>query len=450
MELTTMASPARARHGSYIFQRPGSPNWYVQLRSPDKRKVESLHTSDKLQAEIAASPMIAAHKAKLQAARPRFETVWKQRYAPRLQPYDANDEKIVASERELTFYNTAGEFLRTEPNGGRAFQLVTNNENVGDSNSRLAAAFLNDDGTSRFDQAARPTVAAKTGDDAIFDNYVKHGARKGRGLDGYPLKEATAVWELFRQLTPGKALKDCDRNDGRLLVAEYQKQKPQPTLPTIQKKINWLCAMVEFYNAEKKPDQPALFNAFSGIVPQRTVQEKRAAARKSLDDADVKACKAKLGTLSDKDQLLFRLLEATGMRLSEAFQIKSEEPRNGGPRFVIVGNKTENSLRRVPLPKSVLQHLPTTINAPLFVGDIKATSRRFTEFLRETVKIKDPKKVLYSLRHRAKDRARDLDFPEKIGEAIFGRDDGKDTGDNYGEGFAISKLKTYIDKISIL
>ena len=58
--------------------------------------------------------------------------------------------------------------------------------------------------------------------------------------------------------------------------------------------------------------------------------------------------------------------------------------------------------------------------------------------------------MLYSLRHRAKDRARDLDFPDKIGEAIFGRDDGKDTGDNYGEGFPIRKLKTWIDKISVL
>ena len=58
-----------------------------------------------------------------------------------------------------------------------------------------------------------------------------------------------------------------------------------------------------------------MVNPFSGIVPQRTPQEKQAAKRKSLDDADVKACKAKFGTLGKKDQLLFRLLEATGMRL---------------------------------------------------------------------------------------------------------------------------------------
>lgn len=443
-----MASPARASYGDYIFQRPGSSNWYVQLRSPDGRKVVSLKTRDKLQAQIIASPMVAEHRAKLYAARRRFETVWKHAMEPGREHAGPDGDKIVATDRELIHIGHNGSVLKIEPNGGRALQPMKNNESVGPANWRLAAAFLNADGSPRFDEAARPTVAAKTSDDLIFDNYVKHGARKGRGLDGYPLKEATAVWELFRQLTGGKVLKNCDRNDGRLLVAHYQQEGLQ--LPSIQKKVTWLCAMVEFYNAEKKPDQPALFNPFSSIVPRRTVQEKQAAKRKSLSDADVKACKAKLDTLSKSDQLLFRLLEATGMRLGEAFHIKHEEPADSGVRFAWVGNKTENSLRRIPFPKSVLPYLPKKIDGPLFADDIKATSKRFTEFLRDVVKIEDPKKVLYSLRHRAKDRARDLEFPDKIGEAIFGRDDGKDMGDDYGDGFSIRKLKTWIDKISVL
>ena len=28
-----MATAERGRHGSYIFQRPGSANWYIKLRS---------------------------------------------------------------------------------------------------------------------------------------------------------------------------------------------------------------------------------------------------------------------------------------------------------------------------------------------------------------------------------------------------------------------------------
>ena len=31
---------ARARHGSYIFQRPSSVNWYIKLRSPGGKRIE--------------------------------------------------------------------------------------------------------------------------------------------------------------------------------------------------------------------------------------------------------------------------------------------------------------------------------------------------------------------------------------------------------------------------
>ena len=103
----------------------------------------------------------------------------------------------------------------------------------------------------------------------------------------------------------------------------------------------------------------------------------------------------------------------------------------------------------MPLPKSVLPYLPAKIKKPLFEGLSSSASHRFTEFLRETVGITDPKKVLYSLRHRAKDRLRDLDCPEKISEALFGRDE-VTTGDDYGKGFSIKKLKKWVDKISAL
>jgi integrase len=76
-----------------------------------------------------------------------------------------------------------------------------------------------------------------------------------------------------------------------------------------------------------------------------------------LDDGDIKACKRSLNKLDDKDQLLLRLLATTGMRLSEAFEISGEKTERG-IRYVIVGNKTEQSLRRVPLPAHALPYLP--------------------------------------------------------------------------------------------
>ena len=103
---------ARARHGSYLFQRPGSSNYYVKLRSPgDKRKELSLGTPDRREAEVLAGPMITAHKAALLAARPHLQTVRK------LEPGEhpgPDGGKIVANERELIYLNHNGAYLRTE------------------------------------------------------------------------------------------------------------------------------------------------------------------------------------------------------------------------------------------------------------------------------------------------------------------------------------------------
>ena len=79
----------------------------------------------------------------------------------------------------------------------------------------------------------------------------------------------------------------------------------------------------------------------------------------------MKAIKRNLARLDKADQLLVRLLASTGMRISEAFEIDGEE-KERGVRYVIVGKKTEQSLRRVPLPAAVLPYLPKSIKGPLF------------------------------------------------------------------------------------
>ena len=107
---------ARARHGTYLFQRPGSANWYVKLRSGGQRIERSLGTTDKLQAEAFAGSMITAHKAALLAARPHLQTVRKLEPGERPGP---DGGKIVANERELIYLNHNGGYLRTEPNAAQ-------------------------------------------------------------------------------------------------------------------------------------------------------------------------------------------------------------------------------------------------------------------------------------------------------------------------------------------
>jgi site-specific recombinase XerC len=134
-------------------------------------------------------------------------------------------------------------------------------------------------------------------------------------------------------------LKDADRDDGRKLVAYFEAQGLKSA--SIRKKIGWLTAAVNLAINEGR----LKFNPFASIVPKRDDKQRRL----PLNEADMEECKRNLDKLSESDQLLFRVLASTGMRLSEAFEIDNEE-REKGCRYVIVGKKTEQSLRRVPLP----------------------------------------------------------------------------------------------------
>ena len=416
-----------ARKTDYLFQRAGSSNWWIKLQSPGKRVEKSLHTSDRKQAEIIALPMIAHHKAALLAARPRFETAWRYEYEPSADLQNGpNRERVAASATELKFYGPDGKLLRTTPNGGPTVRIVN-------LQHRLGIPFV-DERMIAFTEVAGARAKPKTDDDKVLETYIEH-----RKITGYIEREARDVWALFKALTDGKPLKDCDRDDGRKLVAHFEAKGLKSA--TIEKKIAWLNAAVNLAIREGR----LKFNPFASIVPR--VRDKT--RRLPLADADIKAIKRNLARLDEADQLLVRLLASTGMRLSEAFEIDGEE-KERGVRYVIVGKKTEQSLRRVPLPAAVLPHLPTSINGPLFdrsknVDPSDAASKRLNRFL-DDCGIVDKRKVVHSFRHRAQDRLRAAECPEDIRWSILGHEE-ETVADSYGTGFSVPQLKKWIDKI---
>src|SRR5579862_861478 len=220
---------ARARHGSYLFQRPGSSNWYVRLRSPNQTIVKSLKTADKAEAEIIAlsgfplddgtTVSIATHKAALKAARPKIEQSWRREFEPGLHT-GPDGGTIAADERELRYYNHNGALLRTVPNGGTAFQIVGGPLTV----RSLAEAFIEADfGDGRGERTKAPT---KNSDDKLFETYLEHGGRNKTGVHGHFRREAESMWALFKRLTDNKPLKDCTRTEGRLLVTYLRGDDP--------------------------------------------------------------------------------------------------------------------------------------------------------------------------------------------------------------------------------
>jgi integrase len=408
------------RQTDYLFLRPGSRNWHIKLQFPGHRVEKSLRTSDRREAEVRALPMIADHKAKLLATRPRIEPTWQHQYKPGREHVGPDGGRIIATERELIHLDAEGRIVGQSSNGEPAYQLVGLERRLG-----LPFPVL-----IEVTEKVRPTVAVKNSDDAIFETYLKHA-----NVTGYYEREARAVWALYKQLADSKPLKDATRDDGRKVVGYFENQNIKSA--TIKKKVGWLTAAVNLAIKEGR----LKFNPFSSIVPKRDDKQKRL----PLDEADIKNAKRNLDRLDESDALLFRLLACTGMRLSEAFEIDSEW-KESGCRYVIVGKKTEQSLRRVPLPAGMLAHLPKSIKGPLFQGDARTASKRLNRFLNE-IGIADPRKVVHSLRHRAQDRLRAAGCPEDCRWAILGHEE-KTVAAGYGEGFPVPLLKRWIDKIS--
>jgi integrase len=397
----------------YLFLRNGSRNWHVKLQSPGGERVEkSLGTSDRAQAEILALPFIQAHKVRLLEARPGVQVSWRHRFAPGQEHITPDGERIIADDRELIFLNHNGAIVRKAPNGEFAVALPP---------LREQKAIVR-----RDEQRQRTATSA---DDALIETYLKH-----KNATGYYEREARAAWALFKQLTNGTPLKDASRDDGRKLVDYYEKQDLKSA--TIQKKIGWLNAAVNLAIDEAK----LKFNPFSSIVPERDDKQRRL----PLSETDIRNVKRNLDQLDEGDQLLFRVLATTGMRLSEAFEIDGEM-KERGCRYMIVGRKTSQSLRRVPLPAAVLPFLPRKIGERLFPGDARGASKRLNRFLKK-VGIGDRRKVVHSLRHRAQDRLRAAGCPEDCRWAILGHE--KETvAAGYGEGFPVPLLRRWIDKI---
>ena len=140
----------------------------------------------------------------------------------------------------------------------------------------------------------RPTLATKTGDDAILETYLK----KHANVTGYFEREARDMWALYKTLTGSKPLKDADREDGRKLVQHLKDQGMKSA--SIQKRVGWLRAAINLAIKDRKECKSWL-NPFAGIVPKGDDKERRL----PLSDADMKECKANFDKLSDSINCCF-------------------------------------------------------------------------------------------------------------------------------------------------
>jgi len=408
----------------YLFKRKGSDNWYVRLQPPGQKVVEkSLGTSDLKLAEIAAMPLIREHKAFMYQRRPTVTPFWDRAHEPGLRIIDG--EQVIATERELQYLDASGNVIRREPNGGPA-ELLTPAPRGGPS-------------FKAYDEAKRVPPPVKNDDDALLETYLKHN-----GISGLRERQARNIWHIYKTVVK-KPLRSCTRDDGRAIVAYLEDQAGGDIKSaTLRRRMVPLIATVNLAIDEGK----LTFNPFSSVVPDRDDEDERDA----FDDDDMKLIRANLHRLSESDQLLVRLLATTGMRRGEAFEIDREQTENG-IRFVTIGTKTPQSLRRVPFPADLLPYLPPKITGRLIPGRMDSAGKRLRAWLTE-IGITDPDKApMHSFRHRAAQRLRAAIPDESLREAIGGWANGKKKktsrkyGNKHGKGFPITILKEAIGKI---
>ena len=148
------------RKTDYLFQPRDFRNWHIRLQGTPRIE-RSLGTSYRVQAEILALPLIALHKAKLLARRPRFETSWWHEFKPGRTYPNPEGGSIIATNRELIYLDAGGAIVKTVPNGAPQYTFPTR------STEPSFEAF-----DRERERAAPPPT--KNGDDDLIETYLKH------------------------------------------------------------------------------------------------------------------------------------------------------------------------------------------------------------------------------------------------------------------------------------
>jgi len=397
---------ARTLKPNYLYKQPKSQNWWIRLQfNGNAAKIAnrkefriSLKTTDIQEANLRAAFYIYWHNSILAQAK-----------GLDVNPLRIESDRIPVGEHWINGIKT----------------IATATDVITVDNGVITQTKQSDDIVFNI---MPPAPKPSHPDDDFIETWVTD-----KNIDKNTANDARLVWKLFKELTNNKPLKHCDRDDGRLLAKTLKANGDK--MGTVKKKVAVLSAAVNNVYDDKK----LTINPFFKVAPAPT----DSVIRLPFSTDDMLLFKNNIHILSPEDQLLFRMLALTGMRLDEPFQIK-EEFNEDGIRYVFVGSKNEQSKRRLPLPTSLLPMLPTKILQPLFTSKVKTAGKHLNLFIDNYVD--DVRKPLHSLRHRAKDRLRAIGCPLDIQYQILGHEE-KTVAAGYGVGYPLKTLLNWLDKI---
>ena len=185
--------------------------------------------------------------------------------------------------------------------------------------------------------------------------------------------------------------------------------------------------------------------------------------RKSFTPKELKIISKACRATDDDLRWIVSFLIDTGARLAEivGLQISDIHLKGRVPFINICSNdarriKTRTSTRKVPLVRESLWAAKRVLSSaesgqkyafPRYTSDGVCKADAASAAVGKWLKSIGMEKSAHSFRHTIRDRLRDVDAPKEIQDAVggWGR---QDIGEQYGEGHTLSKLATYLRKLS--
>lgn len=245
-------------------------------------------------------------------------------------------------------------------------------------------------------------------------------------------------------------IKEIRRQNANAL-RDHLLQKMAPN--SVVRVLNILKAAINYVIQEEEVDAR---NPFANLKVQGAGASKT--DRLPLTDNDMQLASPAFEGNEDAE-ILFSMLADTGARLAEVLGLEARDIDLDQRTMTIRPNalrrlKTKGSERTVPLSQRVAERLRGRLEGlldthPIFPNYARprgadSASAMLMKRLRSV--IKDPKKVMHSLRHRMKDQLRDTGCPEDLSRAILGHSDNS-VAANYGSGYAMNKMREAMEKV---
>ena len=285
-----------------------------------------------------------------------------------------------------------------------------------------------------------------------IDIYVQHkGQGKGKTFH-------TSVQRAFRYLIKACGSKDLHEYT-RADALQYRDHLVKKGLAgsSITRVLNTVRPVFNFSISEYALD---IKNPFVGIYHDRSYGVSK---RLPIPVDVLREIQKECIVYDDEMRWLVAILSDTGMRLGEAAGLlKSDLKIDGEIPYAIIQPhawrrlKTESSNRKIPLvgqslwaARQLLKHSKSSEFAfPRYNRQQYTNANSASAALNKWLKGYVSKgQSIHSFRHSMRDRLREVDCPSEVIDQIGGWARSS-VGDSYGEGYSLSKMHKYLEKIT--